>query len=312
MDNPLQLRESLTESEWLEMGEKLSLVERGHSWWIGDWWVFGESRYGARRALTDSPDWKGPKFQTCMNAASVCRAFETSRRREVLSFKHHALVAPLSTREAEDLLDLSVAANLSSVDLKAEISRRRVVAGMPAVTDAVSSMDGLVSSGRRFGCIYADPPWLYGNQGTRAATRNHYKGMTVDELCTLPVAALAAPDSHLHLWTTNGFIFECPRIFDSWGFTFKSSFIWVKQQMGIGNYWRNSHEFLLTAVRGNAKRFNDHSLKSWVETKRRAHSEKPEQARGYIERASPGPFLELFGRSKKDGWVVWGDQIDGV
>jgi hypothetical protein len=47
--------------------------------------------------MTDSPDWKGPAFGACMNAASVCRAFETSRRREVLSFKHHAAVATPQT-----------------------------------------------------------------------------------------------------------------------------------------------------------------------------------------------------------------------
>ena len=39
----------------------------------------------------------------------------------------------------------------------------------------------------RFACIYADPAWQYGNQGTRAATDDHYSTMTVDEICALPV-----------------------------------------------------------------------------------------------------------------------------
>jgi N6-adenosine-specific RNA methylase IME4 len=65
----------------------------------------------------------------------------------------------------------------------------------------------LIASGERFGTIYADPPWLYANQATRAATSNHYRSMTVDELCALPVGELAADDAHLHLWTTNGFLF---------------------------------------------------------------------------------------------------------
>jgi hypothetical protein len=38
-----------------------------------------------------------------MNAASVCRKFETSRRREDLTFKHHAEVAALPTDEARNL-----------------------------------------------------------------------------------------------------------------------------------------------------------------------------------------------------------------
>lgn len=168
----------------------------------------------------------------------------------------------------------------------------------------------LVSKKIRFGTIYADPPWKYDNQGTRSATKNHYETMTVDELCKLPIPRLVANDAHLHIWTTNAFLFECPRIFEAWGFTFKSSFVWVKKEIGIGNYWRNSHEFLLTAIRGNAKRFNDHNLRSWYHCGRGAHSSKPMQVHGFIERASPSPRLELFGRREINGWVVYGNQIE--
>lgn len=38
---------------------------------------------------------EGPAYQRCMDAAAVARRFETSRRREVLSFKHHREVAAL-------------------------------------------------------------------------------------------------------------------------------------------------------------------------------------------------------------------------
>jgi len=174
----------------------------------------------------------------------------------------------------------------------------------------VGDLSLLASAGRKFGAIYADPPWLYDNQGTRAATGNHYAGLTVQQLCDLPIRQLAADDAHLHLWTTNGFLFECPKIFDAWGFEFRSSFIWVKPQIGIGNYWRNSHEFLLTAIRGNAKHFADKSLRSTLECDRGEHSAKPEQVRAMLEKASPGPFLELFGRSPAPGWTVWGNQIE--
>lgn len=177
-------------------------------------------------------------------------------------------------------------------------------------TCTVDDLGVLISSGRAFGTIYADPPWLYDNQGTRAATGNHYRGMTVDDLCALPIEKLAARDAHLHLWTTNGFLFECPRLFAAWGFEFRSSFVWVKPTIGIGNYWRNSHEFLLTAVRGDAKSFKDKSLKSWIECGRGRHSAKPDQVREMIQKASPGPRLELFGRRQANGWAVWGDQID--
>jgi hypothetical protein len=55
--------------------------------------VDGEQRYGERKAIVDAEEREGPAHQTCMNAAAVCRAFETSRRREDLSFNHHREVA---------------------------------------------------------------------------------------------------------------------------------------------------------------------------------------------------------------------------
>jgi N6-adenosine-specific RNA methylase IME4 len=84
-------------------------------------------------------------------------------------------------------------------------------------TSIIADLDDAVREGRRFGCVYCDPPWPYDNQATRAATGNHYLGMTIEELCALPIAQLAADNAHLHLWTTNGFLFETPRLFAAGG-----------------------------------------------------------------------------------------------
>jgi N6-adenosine-specific RNA methylase IME4 len=304
----LELPEDLTEAEWRQVGDVLKSAERSLMWWIGDWLRFGEKRWGEKYA--EAQERTGRAYQTLANAKSVAEAFpDFSRRRENLSWGHHAEVA--GRDDADELLDRAEREDISVRELRAEVSRRRVAAelNVPGSTCTVADLQALADRGERFGTIYADPPWLYDNQGTRAATGNHYGGLTIDELCALPVKALAADDAHLHLWTTNGFLFDCPRLFDAWGFEFRSSLVWVKPQMGIGNYWRNSHEILLTAIRGDAKRFNDHSLKSWLSCDRGRHSGKPEQVRAMIEKASPGPFLELFGRSPATGWTVWGNQI---
>jgi N6-adenosine-specific RNA methylase IME4 len=242
---------------------------------------------------------------------------------ERLTKANHGSALPASWRTLAQLTtldDVTLERGFSEGIIKPDMQRKDVVAlkrvenrvgTQPSKeTGKVADLHALAGSGRKYGTIYADPPWLYDNQGTRAATGNHYDGMTVDELCALPVRELAAEDAHLHLWTTNAFLFDCPQIFEAWGFTFKSSFVWVKPQIGIGNYWRNAHEFLLTAVRGDATRFNDKSLRSWLECDRGAHSTKPEQVRSFIERASPGPYLELFGRRVADGWDVWGNEIE--
>ena len=79
--------------------------------------------------------------------------------------------------------------------------------------------------------------------------------------------------------------------------------------MGIGNYWRVSHEFLLLGVKGGLV-FADHGQMSWLRHDRIGHSRKPEQVRRIIEKVSPGPYLELFGRRTADNWTVWGNEIE--
>jgi hypothetical protein len=101
------LPEDLSKEDWLGVGTTLGRINSRISWWLGDWWLFGEFRYGERKAMVEAVDWEGPSYQTCMNIAVVCKAFETSRRREVLSFCHHAEVSGLHQNEADPLLDFA-------------------------------------------------------------------------------------------------------------------------------------------------------------------------------------------------------------
>ena len=127
--------------------------------------------------------------------------------------------------------------------------------------------------------------------------------MSVEAICDEPVAQLAAVNAHLHLWTTNAFLRDAFRVIDAWGFSFKSCFVWVKDEIGMGNYWRVSHEFLLLGVRGRL-RFRDRTEPSWKLCRRTVHSRKPEAVRLLIEKVSPGPYLELYGRRKMGGRAV--------
>lgn len=174
---------------------------------------------------------------------------------------------------------------------------------------AEADLSALIESGKKYQTILADPPWSYSNQATRAATDNHYETMSVDEICALPIADLSDEVAHLHLWTTNAFLFESKRVMEAWGFEYKSVFLWIKPSMGIGNYWRVSHEFMLLGIKGGL-RFNDHSEMSWYSQKRSKHSRKPYEIIKKIEKVSPGPYLELFGRETRPGWTVWGNEIE--
>lgn len=175
------------------------------------------------------------------------------------------------------------------------------------MTESIDDLGPLVSSGRRFPCVYADPPWQYDNRASRGAAENHYATMSVDEICAMPISNLVADGAHLHLWVTNAFLFEGFRVLEAWGFRYASSFVWLKPHMGCGNYWRNAHEILLLGVRGELS-FRCHP-QSCLKSPRRRHSEKPESVRLLIESVSPGPRLELFGRTPAEGWTVYGNEV---
>ena len=180
--------------------------------------------------------------------------------------------------------------------------------GLPSI---VSSLETLIVIGTRFPTIYADPPWRYSNTAARGAASNHYQTLSLDELSALPIRTVACRQAHLHLWTTNAFLPESFELLRAWGFSYKSCFVWIKPQLGMGNYWRVSHEFLLLGVRGGLP-FNDKSQRSWIVNRRRRHSEKPYAVRQLIEQVSPGPYLELFGREElpNSGWTVFGNRVE--
>lgn len=197
-----------------------------------------------------------------------------------------------------------------NASLRAEAEcRAQVLAPIgPQNAQRVDRLECLIAAKRTFGTIYADPPWPYENTTSRGAAENHYRTMRVDTIAALPVAKLAPAEAHLHLWTTNGFLFEAKQIIEAWGFSYKSCLIWVKPQLGNGNYWRVSHEFLLLGVRGTLT-FTDKAQQSWIYAERGQHSVKPPIFRKLIERVSPGPRLELFARTPVEGWTVWGDEV---
>ena len=172
-------------------------------------------------------------------------------------------------------------------------------------------LDLLIQSGMKSRTIYLDPPWQYSNQGTRGATDNHYPTMPTADIAALPVEKLAADVAQLHLWTTEAFREDAIAIMKGWGFEKKGSLIWEKPQLGLGNYWRVCHEYLLLGTRGGAK-FPDgqHGHRSVVRADRLKHSEKPDVFRKRVEQVGDGPRLELFGRRQVPGWVVWGNEVE--
>ena len=140
--------------------------------------------------------------------------------------------------------------------------------------------------------------------------------MALEEINALQVNDLAADQSHLYLWVPaklnrEGIGVACAT---AWGFTVVSEIVWHKPGYGLGKFPRPQHEILLVCRKGNLP-FTPRdvgSVQKWKQAYTtnggKTHSAKPDAAIDLIERASPGPYIELFARRKRIGWDTWGDE----
>lgn len=168
----------------------------------------------------------------------------------------------------------------------------------------------------RYQTVLADPPWLEKGGGTiRRGADRHYPLMPTKEISALPVKAWAAPDAHLYLWVTNNFLEAGIDVIYAWGFRYVTTITWMKDRIGLGQYFRGITEHCLFGVRGSlpyAMTEDGHRLQGvtgFFEAPRGEHSVKPEALRQMAEKVSPGPRLEMFARRPADGWDVWGNDV---
>ena len=157
--------------------------------------------------------------------------------------------------------------------------------------------------------IYADPPWRYSAKKVQGAAEHHYPTMSIEELCALPVAELAAPDSALFLWATFPQLPEALRLIRAWGFAYKTvAFVWLKQNRRSEG-WANA-EVCLLATRGRPRR-QAANVHQFIISPIREHSRKPDEAREKIVALMGDvPRVELFARQTPPGWDVWGNEAE--
>ena len=163
----------------------------------------------------------------------------------------------------------------------------------------------------KYRVIYADPPWQYEHVATESrAIENQYPTMTLDKIRRLPIADLAEADAVLFLWATSPKVEEALLVMGSWGFTYRTCMVWVKDKIGMGYYARQRHELLLIGTRGKPPTPSDQARPdSVIEAPRGVHSVKPDVFADTIATMYPDwTRVELFARKARDGWARWGNQ----
>ena len=179
----------------------------------------------------------------------------------------------------------------------------------------------------RYRTLVADPPWPgKWEAGERAGGNGkRYEGkvlaydlMTVEAICALPVADLAEDDAHMYLWIPDRLLIEgvAQQVLSAWGFKPGRVIVWwAKRNPGLGRFPRAAHEAIVLGVRGSLaysdEAANTASVQDWKQPYAnggKQHSAKPDGMLDLVERASPGPYLEMFARRARFGWDYWGDQ----
>ena len=162
--------------------------------------------------------------------------------------------------------------------------------------------------------IVMDPPWMErgGGRIKRGADRHYRLLRTVDMPRVIYQSGVWNPaeDCHLYVWATANHLPDALWLIDALGFRYVTNAVWTKPRVGLGQYFRMQHEHLLLAVRGSgpAVRTDDRTIRSVIQAPRTRHSRKPVEAYDTIVKRSHGPYLELFAREARPGWIVWGDE----
>lgn len=186
----------------------------------------------------------------------------------------------------------------------------------------------------KFRCIVADCPWSYGGtpqfqpegEDKFRAVRQRYPTMKLADILALPVADLAADECVMLFWATAPLLPEALQVVNAWGFEYVSKIPWIKltdeprrtltgevefkPQYGTGFWGRGCSEDVLICRRGRPKPPKQVAGSLLLLSENFGHSKKVNNLYEYAE-YFPGPYLELFARTPRDGWTSMGNGISG-
>lgn len=177
-------------------------------------------------------------------------------------------------------------------------------------------INSLENTDKKYKIILCDPPWSYSDQTCEGTMANHYQGMKLKDICSLPIGKIADKDCTLFMWATYPKLREALAVIKAWGFGYKSiAFQWIKLNKkngkpfyGLGRWTRGNTEPCLLATKGKPKRISA-GVFQLIFSPLRKHSHKPDEARDkIIQLVGDLPRIELFARQSVQGWDCWGNE----
>ena len=215
--------------------------------------------------------------------------------------------APEEVKEAVRKGDMSINQAYRHVKNKEKEAKREEVRN--ANIEKVKQISSPLEVQGLFQTIVIDPAWDYSEEGDNDAfgrIKPNYRTMSMEEIKALPIAQIADKNSHLYIWVTNRTLHKSFQLIELRGFRYITCLTWVKPHFGVGNYFRSQTEHVLFAVKGSQP-LKRHDVGTWFNAPTGEHSEKPDKFYELIESCSYAPYIDIFGRKEREGWVVWGE-----
>jgi len=281
--------------EWVAFGKAIQKVEGAVHWWVGDWQNYGEAAYGDKNE--EAIEATGFSYSTIEHDKWIAKEFEFCRRRQNLSWSHHAEVAGLEPQQQDRLLDKAEAEGLSKRQLREEKKKLELLPTPDLPSD-------------KYGVIVVDPPWPM-EKIRRECRPNQvefdYPTMPEPELEALKLPA--ADDCHLFLWTTQKFLPMSLRLLLCWEFRYVCLFVWHKnggyQVVGLPQY---NCELIVYARKGTPTFVSTKAFNTCFSAKRGKHSEKPEEFYEMIRNVTKPGRIDMYSRRKIKGFDSWGNE----
>jgi N6-adenosine-specific RNA methylase IME4 len=292
--------------KWIAAMDFATATEQASTFWVGHLWNYAEGRAEWKEQIYQALTKIGRPItlKTLQNLGYITKNVTAEAQAMAPSMGHADVVAGLPPSEQVKWLEKAKSEELTVRDLRLVVRASR----RAKIIDGQAVLSGM------YRVLYSDNPWLYGDRPPSGVGQGeHYPGMSIEDQCKLPVGAHALPDSILFMWCTAPLILQNPgprEVAEAWGFTYKQQWIWDKVDGNYGHYSTSNHEVLTIWTRGSCLPDNPEDLPDSVIAvrKSRTHSSKPEEFRRLITKHwTRGPYLELFGRDKVDGWSVFGN-----
>ena len=166
-----------------------------------------------------------------------------------------------------------------------------------------------------YNVISIDPAWNYEGEnknitsydanGRRVA--NPYPEMSTQEIKDIKLPLLN--DSVVFLWTTHKFLPDAFDILKNWNLDYKATLVWNKEKIGMGAWFRMQCEFCLVGIKGKPY-WDNTTYRDIINEPRRQHSRKPDAFFDMVDKITLGRKLEYFSREKREGWDVFGNDVN--